>query len=161
MARLWRVLAALVIALGSLQSEAHVQPTRRLQGHGDKHGHPNCSCIPGSRPAESYHIHVMFYGPDAPDVNPRDPAGNNPNNAAGAGALRTRFIEHFGIDECPPHQEGSRSGDLLTEIQAILTGLWLTGCWLKFGAGPTRRSCATFPWIRRRVASPFRRRSRS
>ena len=66
-------------------ADAHVQPTRRLQGHGPKHGQ-NCSCAPGSRAAESYHIHVMFYPHDAPNVRADDPAGNNPNNAANAAA---------------------------------------------------------------------------
>lgn len=98
-------------------AHAHVQPTRRLQGHGPKHGHAggqNCSCVPGSRPAESYHIHVMFYPMDAPNVNPDDPAGNNPNNAENAAALRTAFMEHFNIAECPdegppgrPHEDPS------------------------------------------------------
>ena len=89
-------------------ADAHVQPTRRLQGHGpSKHGQ-NCSCVPGSRPAESYHIHVMFYPHDAPNVRADDPAGNNPNNAANAAALRTAFMEHFDIAECP--DEGPPGG---------------------------------------------------
>lgn len=88
-------------------ANAHMQPTRRDPA--PRHSRENCTCIPGSRPAESYHIHVMFYPPDAPNVNPDDPAGNSPNNAQEAAALRTAFIEHFNIAECEEHVQGARA----------------------------------------------------
>jgi len=67
----------------------------------------SCSCVPGSRPAESYHIHVMFFTPDNPaGVPPDDPAGNNPNNMKNAVILRTAFMEHFNISDCPPTGPG-------------------------------------------------------
>jgi len=78
-----------VIAL----TDAHRHPSaRRSRG--------NCTCVPGSRPAESYHIHVMFMRPDSPKANPKDPAANNPNNPTNAAALRASFIKHFGISDC-------------------------------------------------------------
>eukprot|EP01052_Picozoa_sp_SAG31_P028945 SAG31_NODE_2836_length_5019_cov_2.059350_9_plen_303_part_00 len=90
--------ALLTVVLAS--ANAHVQPARRLQDHPHHRHKENCTCVPGSRPAESYHIHVMFYGPDAPHPNPDDPAANNPNNKRNALALRTAFMDHFEIAEC-------------------------------------------------------------
>jgi len=70
-------------------------------------GRESCSCQPGSRPAESYHIHVMFFTPDNPaGVPPGDPAGNNPNNMQNAAALRTTFMQQFNISDCPPTGPG-------------------------------------------------------
>lgn len=62
--------------------------------------------MPGSRPAESYHIHVMFFIPDAPGASPHDPAANNPNNRKNAELLRATFMQHFNISECPPSSRG-------------------------------------------------------
>merc|ERR1712216_432241 len=87
----WLLSVALFLAVISL-TDAHPQPSRR-QGK-------NCTCVPGSRPAESYHIHVMFMRPDASNANPKDPAANNPNNPETAATLRNAFIQHFGIPQC-------------------------------------------------------------
>ena len=90
-----RTMIARLLSLLAL-ANAHVQPSRR----------ENCSCVPGSRPAESYHIHVMFFTDDGPNANPTDPAANNPNNAKNAAVLRTAFMQHFNISEC---EEGIRA----------------------------------------------------
>jgi len=68
---------------------------------GDAHSHPieneeNCTCEPGARAFESYHIHVLFY----PDLNGNQ-FPNNTHNSNYARALRKKFIEHFKVPECP------------------------------------------------------------
>jgi hypothetical protein len=80
----------------------------QMQRPPQQHVEKNCTCVPGSRPAESYHIHVMFLTPDGPDVRADDPAGKNPNNRENAAALRTAFIEQFGISECPEDHDHHR-----------------------------------------------------
>ena len=104
--------------------------------HGSKRASKNCTCVPGSRPAESYHIHVMFMRPDASDANPQDPAANNPNNPGSAMALRNAFIKHFVISECAEGKE--------VDVQDIL-------CY--FAADTTGRQ--TFPGQPYPAAQPF------
>jgi hypothetical protein len=68
----------------------------------DAHSHPSvstkdesCTCEPGARPFESYHIHVLFY-PDGIEQ-----FGNNTHNSKFARSLRKKFIEHFNpVPEC-------------------------------------------------------------
>jgi aromatic ring-cleaving dioxygenase len=67
----------------------------------DAHPHPvsseeNCTCEPGARPFESYHIHVLFY----PDLQGTDEFGNNTHASKFARSLRKAFIEHFDVPEC-------------------------------------------------------------
>lgn len=65
------------------------------------HPHPTltdneeCSCTPGAKAFESYHIHVLFY-PDG--ISQFE---NNTHNSNVARALRARFVEHFDAPECP------------------------------------------------------------
>ena len=84
----------LFLAIILLAADAHQHPPAARRNGG------NCTCVPGSRPAESYHIHVMFMRPDNPNANPGDPAAHNPNNPTNAAALRAGFIQHFGITDC-------------------------------------------------------------
>jgi len=75
------------------------------------HPHPvaneeKCSCVPGAKAFESYHIHVLFY-----------PEGdgewvNNTHNPKFARALRNAFMEHFNITECD--ESPGSGGDLNT-----------------------------------------------
>jgi len=68
----------------------------------DAHSHPmhpmksqeDCTCEPGAKPFESYHIHVLFYEDGIEQFE------NNTHNSKFARALRKRFIEHFKIGEC-------------------------------------------------------------
>lgn len=66
----------------------------------DAHSHPveseqGCTCEPGARPFESYHIHVLFY----PDLS-TDGFSNNTHGSKFARALRKAFIEHFNVPAC-------------------------------------------------------------
>lgn len=65
------------------------------------HPHPveseeSCTCEPGAKAFESYHIHVLFY--------PEDTSGggfsNNPHNSKNARALRAAFMHRFNITTC-------------------------------------------------------------
>jgi len=65
------------------------------------HPHPleseeNCTCEPGARPFESYHIHVLFY----PDLNGSEEFSSNTHGSKFARALRKKFIEHFDVPQC-------------------------------------------------------------
>merc|ERR550525_395567 len=73
------LLAALPLA------EAHPQPVENEEG---------CTCEPGARPFESYHIHVMFY-PDGVEQ-----FSNNTHSSKFARSLRKAFIDHFKVPQC-------------------------------------------------------------
>ena len=68
---------------------AHPHPTQSEVG---------CTCEPGARPFESYHIHVMFYPDEDIDF---DGFSNNTHASRYARALRAKFIDHFNVPECP------------------------------------------------------------
>eukprot|EP00947_MAST-08B_sp_MAST-8B-sp1_P002303 g2303.t1 len=55
----------------------------------------NCTCEPGAKAFESYHIHVLFY----PDL-PTGEFANNTHGSSFARALRGKFISKFGAPEC-------------------------------------------------------------
>ena len=59
-------------------AEAHSHPVKSEEG---------CTCEPGARPFESYHIHVLFY-PDGVEQ-----FSNNTHNSKYARSLRKAFIE--------------------------------------------------------------------
>ena len=78
----------ILLILGSIiLASAHPQPY-----HGNEE---ECTCEPGAKAFESYHIHVLFY----PDL-----AGgefvNNTHGSRFARALRKKFIERFDVPEC-------------------------------------------------------------
>ena len=63
------------------------------------HPHPvaseeGCTCKPGAKSFESYHIHVLFY-PDGIDQ-----LSSNTHNSKYARSLRKAFVEHFNAPEC-------------------------------------------------------------
>merc|ERR1712083_1693 len=64
---------------------AHSDPAKSEQG---------CTCEPGAKPFESYHIHVLFY-PDGIEH-----FSKNTHNSNFARSLRKAFIEHFNVSEC-------------------------------------------------------------
>jgi aromatic ring-cleaving dioxygenase len=81
MAAMMGLLHLVMLAL----ADAHSHPTLREEG---------CTCEPGARPFESYHIHVLFY-PDGIEQ-----FSNNTHNSKYARALRKAFIERFNVPEC-------------------------------------------------------------
>lgn len=65
----------------------------------DAHSHPmqgvkDCTCKPGARAFESYHIHVLFYADGVEQFS------NNTHGSKFARSLRARFIERFNVPEC-------------------------------------------------------------
>ena len=56
----------------------------------------DCTCEPGARAFESYHIHVLFY----PDLVGTDEFENNTHSSKYARSLRAAFIERFDVPEC-------------------------------------------------------------
>ena len=77
----------------------------------DAHPHPtaseeNCTCEPGAKAFESYHIHVLFYPDEVGHF------ANNTHNSIYARALRKKFIDHFKVPEC----DESRSIFNLTDL---------------------------------------------
>lgn len=81
-----RATAALLLALLAV-TNAHFQPVENEE---------DCTCEPGAKPFESYHIHVLFYPDGIPQFS------NNTHNSKYARALRKAFIDHFDIGECDP-----------------------------------------------------------
>ena len=76
--------AALILAVLAVV-DAHIHPVENEQG---------CTCEPGAKAFESFHIHVLFY-PDGIDQ-----FGNNTHNSKYARALRKQFKEHFAAPDC-------------------------------------------------------------
>jgi len=75
------------------------------------HPHPveneeECTCQPGAKAFESYHIHVMFF-PDGIDQ-----FSNNTHNSKYARSLRKAFVDSFDVPEC----DTSRSIFNLTKL---------------------------------------------
>ena len=71
-----------------------------LAGVADAHSHPtlhdeSCTCQPGAKAFESYHIHVLFY----PDL-PGSEFANNTHASFHARALREKFIKRFQVMQC-------------------------------------------------------------
>lgn len=65
----------------------------------DAHSHPvkseeDCTCEPGAKAFESYHIHVLFYADGTGEFS------TNTHNSKFARALRSAFVEHFDVPEC-------------------------------------------------------------
>merc|ERR1712159_520586 len=87
------MLVGLVLALLSVLANAHYHAVESEVG---------CTCEPGARAFQSYHIHVMFY-PDLKDDqgNPVDEFSNNTHSSKHARSVRKAFIEHFDVPECP------------------------------------------------------------
>merc|ERR1712057_161439 len=83
------MLVGLVLALLSVLANAHYHAVESEVG---------CTCEPGARAFESYHIHVLFY-PDL--VGGGGEFSNNTHSSKHARALRKAFIEHFNVPECP------------------------------------------------------------
>jgi len=78
----------------------------------------DCTCEPGARAFESFHIHVLFYPDPAPrggnrthhgGRRPHDPAagGNNTHSSQFAKSLRKAFIEYFKITDCDMSLRGN------------------------------------------------------
>merc|ERR1712078_458232 len=80
--------ALLLLAVLALV-DAHPQPVKSEEG---------CTCEPGAKSFESYHIHVLFY-PDLPIVQ----FGNNTHGSKFARSLRKAFVEHFNVPQCNEH----------------------------------------------------------
>ena len=64
------------------------------------HSHPvendkDCTCEPGAKAFESYHIHVLFY----PDLAGSEFV-NNTHGSKYARALRAAFVQRFNVPEC-------------------------------------------------------------
>merc|ERR1719195_312406 len=59
-----------------------------------KFNEDECTCEPGAKSFESYHIHVLFY-PDGVEQ-----FSNNTHSSKFARALRKAFIEHFRVPQC-------------------------------------------------------------
>jgi len=55
----------------------------------------DCTCEPGAKAFESYHIHVLFY----PDL-PSSEFGNNTHASKYARVLRHKFVEYFDVSDC-------------------------------------------------------------
>mmetsp|Transcript_59403 Transcript_59403/g.133879 ORF Transcript_59403/g.133879 Transcript_59403/m.133879 type:complete len:187 (+) Transcript_59403:91-651(+) len=78
------MMSLLFLAVFTL-ADAHSHPTRNEEG---------CTCEPGAKPFESYHIHVLFY----PDVTGH--FSGNTHSSKFARSLRKAFVEHFSVPEC-------------------------------------------------------------
>eukprot|EP00929_Paragymnodinium_shiwhaense_P108816 TRINITY_DN75153_c0_g1_i1.p1 TRINITY_DN75153_c0_g1~~TRINITY_DN75153_c0_g1_i1.p1 ORF type:complete len:190 (+),score=21.57 TRINITY_DN75153_c0_g1_i1:187-756(+) len=85
MAKNGAITSLLVLAFLGL-ANAHSQPVNSEEG---------CTCEPGAKPFDSYHIHVIFY-PDGIEQ-----FSNNTHNSRFARALRKAFIERFDVPQCP------------------------------------------------------------
>ena len=65
-------------------------------GHDSPYGgEDECTCLPGDRDFEVYHIHVMFY----PDLEGHE-FSDNTKSSKYARALRAKFVEHFKVPDC-------------------------------------------------------------
>ena len=67
----------------------------------DAHSHAmeneeSCTCEPGAKPFESYHIHVLFY----PDLDGTEEFSNNTRSSKYARSLRKAFIDRFDVPQC-------------------------------------------------------------
>jgi aromatic ring-cleaving dioxygenase len=67
----------------------------------DAHSHPvkdegNCTCEPGAKAFESYHIHVLFY----PDQSWDKQFMTSTHGSKFARSLRKAFLERFNVPEC-------------------------------------------------------------
>ena len=68
-----------------------------VYAHSDPVGNEeSCTCEPGARPFESYHIHVLFY----PDLEETGEFSNNTRSSKFARILRKAFIDRFDVPEC-------------------------------------------------------------
>ena len=92
-----RTYLALVLVAFLATADAHPHPTAIEE---------NCTCEPGAKAFESYHIHVLFY----PDEDGH--FANNTHNSIYARALRKKFVDHFKVPEC----DESRSIFNLTDL---------------------------------------------
>eukprot|EP00946_MAST-07B_sp_MAST-7B-sp1_P000183 g183.t1 len=79
------VMIVLVLLLAAGSADAHAHPVESEAG---------CTCEPGAKAFESYHIHVLFY-PDGIEQ-----FSNNTHSSKYARALRKDFIEHFHAPVC-------------------------------------------------------------
>merc|ERR1719261_1949570 len=78
--------ARIVLALAVLAvAQAHPHPVESEAG---------CTCEPGAKAFESYHIHVLFY-PDGIEQ-----FSNNTHSSRYARALRKDFVDHFNAPQC-------------------------------------------------------------
>lgn len=77
-------LVAILLAALAL-TNAHPHPMRSEE---------HCTCEPGAKAFESYHIHVLFY-PDGTEE-----FSNNTHSSKHARALRQAFVERFNVPEC-------------------------------------------------------------
>lgn len=73
-----------------------------LLAKADAHSHPmmdekDCTCEPGARAFESYHIHVLFYQDGI------DQFSNNTHSSKYARAVRKALLERFNIPQCDEH----------------------------------------------------------
>jgi hypothetical protein len=83
---------ALLLVAGLDLANAHAHPVRSEQG---------CTCEPGARPFESYHIHVLFYPDLVNDDGSAAPEfSNNTHSSSFARALRKKFVKRFNVPEC-------------------------------------------------------------
>ncbi|KAK3282323.1 hypothetical protein CYMTET_9933 [Cymbomonas tetramitiformis] len=76
--------ALLLLAVLAL-ADAHPHPVRSEKG---------CTCEPGAKAFESYHIHVLFYADGIEQFS------SNSHSSKYARALRSDFIERFNAPEC-------------------------------------------------------------
>ena len=85
--------APALLLLASLGlADAHAQPVTSEAG---------CTCEPGAKSFESYHIHVLFY-PDLGSGRGRA-FENNTRGSKFARSLRKAFVDHFNVPECEGH----------------------------------------------------------
>ena len=69
---------------------------RGQRAHSHDYHDETCTCKPGAKEFESYHIHVVFY----PDVE-GEMFADNTHSSQYARALYKKFVDHFDVPQCP------------------------------------------------------------